>query len=400
MNRVVRIATVAASILILLTGFSHLTEIGPRSELLRSPTNNDSFGWTRVSPVLSPPAMAGAMMAQSTKANRLLLFGGWDGMTALNGTWVYDPGDKTWVELHPTVRPEARGDGMMVYSQRADGFILFGGWHEETNGTYRRLGDTWWFDLKSGTWIEQHPAASPSPRSDSQVAFDAARDEMLLMGGFDGMSYLGDIWSYNSSNNNWSPRAAQISPSPRADGRMVYEDNQDRFILFGGNDFNGPGSSFHHLGDTWSYNPNTNEWRLLKTSGEPGARDYPNLVYDGGRNRVLMTAGFGNNTILSDLWALDANTNVWVNLTPIRSPPARFAAVGGFDTATAELVLFGGLANIGLLADTWHYGEGRPAVSPPLAPVVIAGIGSLIAVGLALAVLLVVTRNRWRIRRS
>ena len=54
--------------------------------------------------------MAGAMMAYSSRAHRFVLFGGWDGVAGLNGTWVYDPGMRTWNELHPDVSPLGRGD--------------------------------------------------------------------------------------------------------------------------------------------------------------------------------------------------------------------------------------------------------------------------------------------------
>ncbi|HYM40886.1 MAG TPA: kelch repeat-containing protein, partial [Thermoplasmata archaeon] len=57
--------------------------------------------WTEVSPPLSPPAMAGAMMAYSSKSDRFVLFGGWDGVTSLNATWQYDPENRSWMDLHP-----------------------------------------------------------------------------------------------------------------------------------------------------------------------------------------------------------------------------------------------------------------------------------------------------------
>jgi len=338
--------------------------------------------------------MAGAMIAYTSKVHRLVLFGGWDGGRGLNGTWVYNPGNRTWIALHPIVSPLGRGDGMFVYDPRADNFVLFGGWHEEANETYIRLGDTWLFSLQNATWTERHPTVSPSARSDSEVAYDPLAGGVLLVGGFDGTAYLGDIWAYTPSNDTWSRRPASVEPSRRADGRMVYVDGQDRFILFGGNDFSGPNRTFHHLGETWTYTWDSDRWTPLILKDGPGARDYPMFAYDPVTKLAFLTGGYGNGTILNDLWAFNTTSDAWINLTPAISPPARFAAVGGFDIAEGALVLFSGLANTGLLADTWHYTYGPLSEGPgPLSPILVAlSFGAAMVV--AVAIVIGLSRNR------
>src|SRR2546426_4148069 len=318
-----------------------LLGVGPSSSLrpVSSLTVAVLPGWTDVSPSASPPHMAGEMMAYSSKAHRFVVFGGGGGGAGLYGTWVYDPGNRTWTELHSDISPLGRGDEMFVYDERANVFILFGGWHELANETYIRLAATWLFSLETATWTEHHPVVSPPPRSDSEVAYDPLVDAVLLVGGFNGTAYLGDIWSYTPSNDTWFPRPAAVEPSPRADGRMVYVESQDRFILFGGNDFSGPNPPNHHLADTWTYSWSSNVWTPLSMMGGPSARDYPIFAFDPVTNLVLLTGGFGN-TILDDLWVFDITRDAWVDLTPARSPPPRYAAAGGFDLADNVLVVF------------------------------------------------------------
>src|SRR5256884_9556731 len=76
-------------------------------------------GWTNVTPTLSPQPMAGAIMAYSSKAHRFVLFGGGGGVKALNETWAYGPGNRTWTQLNPNLSPPGRGEGMFVNEKRA-----------------------------------------------------------------------------------------------------------------------------------------------------------------------------------------------------------------------------------------------------------------------------------------
>jgi hypothetical protein len=283
---------------------------------------------------------------------------------------------------------------MFVYAELADSFILFGGWHEEANGTYIRLNDTWLFSLKNRIWTERHPSISPSARSDSEVAYDPLEDSVLLLGGFSGSAYLGDIWSYTLRSDSWTARPAAVEPSPRADGRLVHLDGEDRFILFGGNDYSGSNHAFHHLADTWTYNWNSNLWKPLPLKNGPGPRDYPVFAFDSDAKQAFLTGGYGNGTILSDLWAFDVTIDAWANITPRISPPPRFAATGGFDPVHQVLVLVSGLGNSGLLADTWHYtSQSSSTASSLLMPIAVVGVGSVV-VGLAFAIAFGLPRKR------
>lgn len=358
-------------------------------------TGAAAAGWSDVSPIASPPAMAGALMAYSSRSNRFVLFGGWTGPSALNTTWSYDPENRTWTLLRPAIAPTSRGDGMFAYDSRADLFVLFGGWHEMPNGTYVRLDDTWVFSLSADVWTLRHPGLAPSPRSDSEVAYDPVDDAVLVVGGFNGTAYLGDVWSYSPGSDLWAPRSSGVEPSRRADGRMVYVASQGRFLLFGGNDFSGPDLSFHHLSDTWSYNWSSNAWTPLSETVHPEARDYPILALDPSAGQVLLTSGFGNGTSLADLWGFNLANGAWADLTPAFSPPARFAAAGGFDLADNLLVVFGGANDTSLRSDTWHYTYG-PAAEVAGADTGPTGwiVGALVAAGACTAVLLGIRERR------
>ncbi len=323
------------------------------SKALVGGTSNPDQGWTNHTSALTPPAMAGAMMAYSTRDSAFVLFGGWNGL-ALSSTWILNPRTSTWREVHPAASPAPRGDGMLVYDEHENVFILFGGWGESPSGDHYRLGDTWAFYFGNETWIQRNPAVSPSPRSDSLVAYDSTDGVTLLVGGFDG-SYLRDMWYYTFANDSWSPRPAPVTPSPRADGRMVYDAREARFFAFGGNDYNGPNLASHHLGDTWTYVWSRNIWTQIIPDVSPSPRDYSVFAHDSSSGELLLVGGYGNHTILGDIWAFNTTRVVWRNITVPGGPAPRFAAVGGYDPAEGVLVLFSGLADDGLKAETWYF---------------------------------------------
>jgi len=308
-------------------------------------------GWTNVTGSVSPAALGGGMMAYDSSADLFVLFGGSDGEPT-NGTWTLSPQDGQWTKLNPLVSPPARADGMFVYDERERAFVLFGGWYEPSVEWYTRFGDTWVFYLENATWIERHPSSSPPPRSDSAVGYDPASGAFIVFGGFDG-TYLGDMWSYDFLNNTWRTLTSQGMPSPRADGRLTYDPSTRAFYLFGGNDYSGPNRAFHHLGDTWRYRFNGNSWSELFPAVSPAPRDYAVFATVGVNGELLTIGGYGNKSVLGDLWTFNTSREAWADVTVPGGPSPRMAGVGGYAPPDDVFVVFSGADLTSGKTDTW-----------------------------------------------
>jgi hypothetical protein len=345
------VALAVSAAILAMTGF---TAVG--SAAAPSSASAVDWAWTNLTQGPAPPASAGDLLAYDAAANRFVEFGGWNG-TTLNETWTLDPTTGAWTQLHPSFAPPARADAAFVYDSIDGRCYLFGGWTQYSNGTYVRYDDTWSFSLATDRWTELSPAISPSPRSDSAIAFDPTTNEILLVGGFSGTAYLGDEWTYAPAQGTWaqfSPPAP--APSPRADGRMVLDSMDGTFFLFGGNDYSGPNFTFHHRNDTWRFSLSARTWTQVVSLRAPPARDYAIQGFDPVHDQVLLTAGFGNRTILNDLWAFaPANSTWWPLLVP-HPPPPRYAGVGGFDPVDGRLIVSTGADTAGLVNDTWSLG--------------------------------------------
>src|SRR5439155_9802039 len=321
---------------------------------LPRPSDAVEAGWAKGGDALQPPGVAGSMMAYDSANGVFVLFGGSDGKV-LNQTWILDPRSRAWTKEAPISSPPARADAMFTYDSRAGAFVLFGGWYETADDQYHRFSDTWAFFVANHTWMERSPRTSPSPRSDAAVAFDTANGITLLFGGFDGERYLGDLWSYRFADDDWVPRQTSVLPSARADGRMAYDLQSRFFFLFSGNDYSDASFNFHHLADMWRYSWSDNAWVQIFPDVLPMPRDYSVFASDHAFGELLLVGGYGNRTILGDIWSFNTTRLVWRNISTPGGPSPRMAAVGGYDPVEDILAIFGGGDRSEVKIDTWFF---------------------------------------------
>ncbi len=80
------------------------------------------------------------------------------------------------------------------------------------------------------------------------------------------------------------------------------------------------------------------------------------MGYDSASSQLIEFGGFNGSTDLNDTWDWDGNT--WTELSPAQNPPARQDASMAFDPAmgpSGELLLFGGISGSTYLDDTWAW---------------------------------------------
>lgn len=148
---------------------------------------------------------------------------------------------------------------------------------------------------------------------------------------------------------DWS-QLGEISPGPvaRSSAAMAYDRARDVVVLFGGD----PTGHGHVRGDTWEWDGL--RWRQVATDG-PGARRQAAMVYDSVRGGVLLYGGASedNRIIYNDTWIWDGRR--WTQLAD-SGPAPRFGHAMTFDEARGVAVLFGGAGGESLgMADTWEW---------------------------------------------
>ena len=106
--------------------------------------------WSELDPGgVAPPLIAWASAAYDPcpGAERMLVFGGYDGSRSSSHVWsltLDSPGSESWTRLDTTgARPTPRDSAAMVYDPRARRLVTFGGW--DGPGNLKR--DTWELEL-------------------------------------------------------------------------------------------------------------------------------------------------------------------------------------------------------------------------------------------------------------
>src|SRR5688572_8778698 len=74
----------------------------------------------------------------------------------------------------------------------------------------------------------------PGPRQGPSLVFDEARGHVLLFGGRGGVATLGDTWTWDGMQ--WQQPFSLLSPPRRRDAALAYDAARQRVVLHGGSD--------------------------------------------------------------------------------------------------------------------------------------------------------------------
>jgi hypothetical protein len=356
--------------------------------------------WTQLFPAGGPPAARVTHSAvYNTVHNRMIVFGGNSRPTLHNDVWVLTNADgtggtPTWIQLIPSgPAPSPRGWHSAVYDEAHDRMIVFGG-NPNIGNCFGLTNDVWVLANASGqagtlAWTQLLPSGGPpAARGLHSAVYDPANNRMIIFAGSSDAcgGSLNDTWILTNANGlGGTPTWIQLTPTgslpaPRADHTAVFDEANNRMILFAGN--LGP----IHVEDLWVLsNANglggTPSWMQLTPTGtSPGLRGTHTAVYNTSSNRMTVFAGFLEYVgWVNDTWILsDANglsgAPSWTQLSPTGSLPAvRNSHTAVLNSSAGRMIIFGGFNEVlgggGILFDdTWVLDSGNgPGNQPPVA---------------------------------
>ena len=253
----------------------------------------NGFSWSKQSPAVSPPAVAGAAMAFDSARGVSVLFGGSGANGLSSSTWEWDGAN--WVQRSFAVSPPAQVWGAMAFDSVRSRIVLFEG--DPASGLPAQ---TWEYD---GTaWMQMHPAHSPSARRGPAMAYDPMRGRTVLFGGADSTGRTADTWEWDGGDWNLVPTTS--APSPRQWASLAFDSMRGKVVLFGGDHFQA-----YDLGesnDTWEWDGA--QWIEDWPATAPPIRSGQAVAYDPARGRLVSFGGWNAATspitVYGDTWEL------------------------------------------------------------------------------------------------
>ena len=170
--------------------------------------------------------------------------------------------------------------------------IIWGGYHLDAF-----LGDGSRYSPTAGTWTSMTPTNALTPRGSHTAIW--AGSEMIIWGGKNGSGNTGlnDGSCYNPTVDEWRaiPNGLPNTPAGRLHHTAVWTGSE--MIVWGG-DLNSHGSAFN---DGGRYNPSSNTWAMVPTTGAPSPRTEHAAAWTG--EEMIVCGGWNLITYYTDTWS-------------------------------------------------------------------------------------------------
>lgn len=288
-------------------------------------------------------------------------FGGvWGNNTNHNDGARYDPVRDTWKPVTTKNAPAARfdfpavwtGKEMLVWGGYTDNQSRYQGAHADA---YLNTGGR--YDPATDTWKAITTEGAPSRRSFHSQLWTGK--EMIVWGGGNANKVLSDGGRYNPARDAWRPISTDGAPSPRYGQVSVWTGKE--MIVWGGSarEPNAPSDYFENGA---RYNPATDTWKPISSVGAPKGRACVTAVWTGtemvlwgGVNDAQASGVDDANRYVGTGARYNPATDTWTEITTTGTPSPRLTSV----VWTGDgLLAFGGY-NGSHLNDTWFYSPQR-----------------------------------------
>jgi len=216
----------------------------------------------------------------------------------------------------------------------------------------------------AGAFYDRDGVQMPRPTSSFyQVCWDDHNRRLLF--------YVASMtFSYEPVRREWKlihdKREEAQPPALLLWGSLCYEPVSKQVILFGGGGVDRPDGRPH----TWTLDVTTDRWRPLELDVEPPARCNSRMVYDQQHELIVLFGGDGQDRGLADTWVFDVRQQKWQQRRPPQSPyPRHSHAMASLDES-GKILLVGGRAVADYRAvaklsnQVWVYDAGENTWTP------------------------------------
>jgi N-acetylneuraminic acid mutarotase len=280
--------------------------------------------WSATPSVNAPSAREGH--AAIWTGDLMVIWGGKTVNTPLNSGGRLDPVANTWTPTGPAGIPEGRNDAHAIWTGTQ--LIIWGGW---TDRTLFSSGSR--YDPALHLWS---PISTLNSGDGGTAVWTGSA--MIVWGGRSNaaggavITYSGLGGTYYPLTDSWVPTSTAGAPSSRSGHTAVWTGS--RMLVWGGFFVQTPPGITTYFNDGGLYDPATDTWSAVTTTGAPSARRYPQAVWSG--SQVLLWGGEASGDAFPNAGArYDPVANSWTPMSTVPGPGS--AGAPGGRTAFASV---------------------------------------------------------------
>jgi len=295
-----------------------------------------SDSWTPTSSVDAPEPRFGHTAVWAS--DRMIIWGGrsdssfWGSYDVFGNGKSYDPQTDTWADLPSEGVPAARHGHTAVWD--GEGMIIWGGAGPDPNGNeeYLRSGARYDPDPQNPQWTELPLENAPTAREGHTAVWSPVDQVMIVWGGYglteDGYGEELATGGRYAPSAGWTPISLEGAPWPRDEHTAVWADSAGVMLVWGGegrDGYIGNGGRYDPAADSWQpieqnelveprightavwigsemvvwggktgsgwatrlldnggrYDPGTDAWGIVSTTGQPDSRSRHTAVWTG-----------------------------------------------------------------------------------------------------------------------
>jgi hypothetical protein len=215
------------------------------------------------------------------------------------------------------------------------------------------------YDPEKDSWT----TGSPMPRVRYRHASCTINGKVYVFGGTDDQTVsFTEVDIYDPATDTWETKAPMGVGTYNVNCAVV----AGKAYIVGGYD----GASSDYLSDLQIYDPvvSFDLWLEQSPMSSPPPRHHHAMAYDTARGVVVLFGGYNATTSLDDTWEWDGK--YWAQRFPADKPPMRLCHAMAYDSTRGVVVMFGGKDTLHK-NDTWEWDgvnwmQRVPASSPPV----------------------------------
>lgn len=257
--------------------------------------------------------------------------------------------------------PDARTGAAVVATDL--GLLVFGGTDPARDISSMFLDDVWLLPTSGAAhWQHLQPTGvGPAGRAYSAAVWDSVESRLIVFGGQARGGPTNDVWelratAFETGHWQWSWQQRNIAgaaPVPRYATTCIIDKQRNVMVMYGGRD------ASTDMGDVWALNlSGATDWTQYSLSGDIVPWRHAHCaVYDDAGDQMIMQGGECFGAMLGTTWKLSLGVpHVWSHVDAGTIPPTvyRLGQVGSWDAVTHQLLIFGGTTSDGVKHDdTW-----------------------------------------------